>query len=107
MSDPKSQTNAPLPQQTQQGPSVTDVMKKWRNDIKLAFSDSEEITLKIVTIYEKQLLASGEQLQNNAKEITRLQEICKKNNIDFQPPKPKGPNRKERRAVDKASKKSK
>ena len=62
-----------------------------------------EITLYILTSYEKYVVQLNEQNQANILEVTRLQEICKSHNFDFQPKKPKTPNRAERRATAKAT----
>ncbi len=79
-------------------------MKKLRNDCKLAFSDTEEITLNTITLYEKQIITAAQQIQADQKEIIRLQELCTKNKIEFTI-KEKTPNRAQRRAEAKKSSK--
>jgi len=88
----------------QQQPSPQDIMKRLRNDCKLAFSDAEEITLNTLTIYEKQVITAAQQIQTDQKEIIRLQELCTKNKIEFTI-KEKPPNRAQRRATDKKANK--
>lgn len=94
----------------QQQPTAEDIMKRLRNQIKLAFADGAENALKVLDIYERQITAAAAQINANAALIIKFQEEFKKRKIDIShitnPPKPKEPNRKERRAAEKQSKKS-
>jgi len=89
-----------------QQPSNQDIMKNLRNQVKLAFSDGEEITLKVIDVYEKQTTTILNQLNSNALLITKFQEEFKKRKIDIShiinPPQP---NQKERRDIEQTNKK--
>jgi len=91
----------------QQQPSAEDIMKRLRNQVKLAFSDGEESALKVVDVYERQLSLAANQITSNAVLIGKMQEEFKKIKHDIShitsPASAKEPNRKERRKAEKVA----
>lgn len=67
----------------QQPPLLQDVVNNMRDNILRTQSQASTIAITSYDGIVEQLVKFGEQLNDKNVEIVRLQELCKKNNIDY------------------------
>jgi len=70
----------------QQPPLLQDVVNSMRDNILRTQSQSQTVAITSYDALVDQLAKFGAQLNDKNVEIVRLQELCKKNNIDYSIP---------------------
>jgi len=100
--------NRPQPG-VQRQPTLEEQIKGIKNQLTIIDADAHDLRMPIYDSLVQQILQSAQIIQQKDGEIKRLKEILKKHNISQVEASPtteqKPPNRKERRALDKATKK--
>jgi len=92
---------------TMQEQVFMDLTNKYKNPLRVAVAETEELIQTIVTKAINQIIVEKQQNQILANEILRLRKLCDDNNIKHQLTQQKPPNRKERRAAEKKKTKTK
>jgi len=106
--DPKAPPIPPPqpPQQVQQKqPAAADIIKSMRNEITLATEDSKDRILQVFNNLIQQIASASSSINQLTAENKRLLALCSTQKINPNPPKPKAPNRQQRRAAERKAKK--
>ena len=77
-------------QQAEQ-PTLEEAIEKLRSEIVITHSKTEQTSLNGFDVLVNQIKGYAQMINNQTDEIKRLQELCKKNNIDFERKKPQNP----------------
>jgi len=93
--EPKEVSNNP--QEPPKQPTAEEKVGQIKNQLTLIHENAKELINQITNNLLSDVLQASTIIQNYQSELKRLQDLCTKNSIDFMPPKPKEPNRAERR----------
>lgn len=83
-----SQTQSQIPQQNPNQPTIDQVITQMRSAQSQAHSDTQYLSLSNFDKLVDQLRIFSAQINDRNIEISRLQELCIKSNVDITPPAP-------------------